>query len=174
MSTGPSTYVVWWGGNAEIKGEKLFAAATACGLVDEDGATQVLATIESGARAGHARPRGHDRTDRGGKDAEDPPPTLKSARASTFEISAIKWLWHNRFALGKLGILAGLPDEGKGQVLCGKDRMFSLVNDLDLLRQKVLRTAGTPQGGVWTHQMELKASWLVPDLRSRIIPGTTR
>ena len=32
-------------------------------------------------------------------------------------MSAIQWLWENRFALGKLGILAGLPDEGKGQVL---------------------------------------------------------
>ncbi len=58
--------------------------------------------------------------DAGGKDAEpeDAPPILKSARASTFEMSAIQWLWPNRFALGKLGILAGLPDEGKGQVLC--------------------------------------------------------
>jgi putative DNA primase/helicase len=45
-------------------------------------------------------------------------PTLESARASTFEISAIQWLWPNRFALGKLGLLAGLPDEGKGQILC--------------------------------------------------------
>ena len=179
--------------NEELLREKLFVAATVCGLVDEDGATQVLATIESGARAGHARPRG-------GKDAEqeDPPSILKSSRASTFEMSAIQWLWENRFALGKLGILAGLPDEGKGQVLCdmaaritrgmdwpcgegtapegnvvlltaeddpkdtvvprlmaagadlerieivqmvheaGKDRMFSLVNDLDLLRQKIL------------------------------------
>jgi hypothetical protein len=41
---------------------------------------------------------------------------LKSARASTFELSAIDWLWPDRFAIGKLGILAGLPDEGKGQI----------------------------------------------------------
>ena len=174
---------------------ELFTAATACGLVSEDGATQVQATIESGARAGHARPRNGDRD----AEREDAPPILKSARASTFEMAAIQWLWPNRFALGKLGILAGLPDEGKGQVLCdmaarvtrgldwpcgegtapqgnvvlltaeddpkdtvvprllaagadwerveivqmvheaGKNRMFSLVNDLDLLRQTVLR-----------------------------------
>jgi putative DNA primase/helicase len=173
--------------------ERLFAAAEACGLVDEDGATQVLATIESGAHAGHSRPRAHAQAE-----PEDAPPILKSARASTFEMSAVQWLWPNRFALGKLGILAGLPDEGKGQVLCdmaawvtrgldwpcdegtaplgnvvlltaeddpkdtvvprllaagadwerveivqmvheaGKDRMFSLVNDLDLLRERVL------------------------------------
>jgi hypothetical protein len=30
---------------------------------------------------------------------------------------SIKWLWPNRFAEGKLAIIAGLPDEGKGQVL---------------------------------------------------------
>jgi hypothetical protein len=44
-------------------------------------------------------------------------PRLKSARASTYQIAAVKWLWPSRFAIGKLGILAGLPDEGKGQVL---------------------------------------------------------
>ncbi len=163
------------------------------GLVREDGAALVHATIESGARAGRTRPRANECAEQA-----DSPPTLKSARASTFEISAIRWLWHDRFALGKLGILAGLPDEGKGQVLCdmaarvtrgldwpcgegtapqgnvvlltaeddpkdtvvprlmaagadldrvelvqmvheaGKDRMFSLVSDLGLLRQKVL------------------------------------
>jgi putative DNA primase/helicase len=112
-------------------------------------------------------------------------------------MSALQWLWPDRFAIGKLGILAGLPDEGKGQVFadmaarvtrgsewpCGegvapqgnvillsaeddpqdtvvprlaaagadldrveivsmvrdsnKNRMFSLVTDLALLRQKI-------------------------------------
>jgi putative DNA primase/helicase len=180
--------------NENMVRTELFAAATANGLVEEDGAAQVHATIESGAHAAHARPRA-------GKTVaqEDTPPTLKSAPASSFEMSAIQWVWPNRFALGKLGILAGLPDEGKGQVLCdmagrvtrgldwpceegtapqgnvvlltaeddpkdtvvprlvaagadldcieivqmvheaGKDRMFSLVSDLDLLRQTVLR-----------------------------------
>jgi hypothetical protein len=110
----------------------------------------------------------------------------------------IQWLWPDRFALGKLGLLVGLPDEGKGQVFCdmaarvtrgsewpcheghapkgnvilltaeddvsdtivprlraadadldrieivkmvrqddNRDRMFSLVTDLPLLRQKI-------------------------------------
>jgi putative DNA primase/helicase len=31
---------------------------------------------------------------------------------------AIHWLWGKRFAVGKIGIIAGLPDEGKGQILC--------------------------------------------------------
>ena len=41
---------------------------------------------------------------------------LTSVRAATVTPAAIQWLWPNRFALGKLGILAGLPDEGKGQI----------------------------------------------------------
>jgi putative DNA primase/helicase len=113
-------------------------------------------------------------------------------------MTAYEWLWPNRFALGKVGIIAGLPDEGKGQILCdiaarvtrgskwpcdegdatqggvillsaedaandtlvprlasagadldrveivsmvhdsGKSRMFSLITDLELLRQKVV------------------------------------
>jgi hypothetical protein len=53
----------------------------------------------------------------GGDSNNNDPGILKSARASTFELTAIRWLWPHRFALGKLGILAGLPDEGKGQIL---------------------------------------------------------
>jgi hypothetical protein len=124
--------------------------------------------------------------------------TLQSARASRFEMKKIQWLWPDRFALGKLGLLVGSPDEGKGQVFCdmaarvtrgsewpcreghapkgnvilltaeddvsdtivprlraadadldrieivkmvrqddNRDRMFSLVTDLPLLRQKI-------------------------------------
>jgi putative DNA primase/helicase len=125
---------------------------------------------------------------------------FESGRASGFQMTAIEWLWPNRFAIGKLGIIAGLPDEGKGQILCdiaaritsendkswpcnegvapqgnvmlfsaeddfsdtvvprlaaagadlnrielvkmvreaGKTRMFSLVSDLELLRQKII------------------------------------
>src|SRR5215813_13100328 len=33
------------------------------------------------------------------------------------EMEALDWLWPNRFALGKLGLIVGLPDVGKGQVL---------------------------------------------------------
>jgi hypothetical protein len=125
-------------------------------------------------------------------------PVFKSARADTIEMKAIEWLWPDRFAIGKLGLIAGLPDEGKGQIFCdmaarvtrgnvwpcgegraplgnvihmsaeddpadtivprltaagadlsrielmsmvqdkGKDRMFSLITDLPLLRQKII------------------------------------
>jgi AAA domain len=131
---------------------------------------------------------------------------LESARASTIKMSAVHWLWPNRFALGKLGLIAGLPDEGKGQILaymaaritgedpewpCGegrapqgnvvlltaeddssdtvvprlasaganldrveiirmvrhadKARMFSLITDLPLLREKVLAVGNVKQ-----------------------------
>lgn len=43
---------------------------------------------------------------------------LESVRASEVKKRAITWLWLNRFAIGKIGIIAGLPDEGKGQLLC--------------------------------------------------------
>jgi hypothetical protein len=45
-----------------------------------------------------------------------PPSTLHSLRASAVEMAAIQWLWPDRYALGKLGLLVGLPDEGKGQI----------------------------------------------------------
>jgi putative DNA primase/helicase len=32
-------------------------------------------------------------------------------------MEALDWLWPERFALGKIGLIAGLPDEGKGQLL---------------------------------------------------------
>jgi hypothetical protein len=44
--------------------------------------------------------------------------TLQSIRASEVTMTAVEWLWPNRFALGKLGLIVGLPEEGKGQVLC--------------------------------------------------------
>jgi DNA polymerase I-like protein with 3'-5' exonuclease and polymerase domains len=43
---------------------------------------------------------------------------LDSMRAADVKIEAIDWLWPDRFALGKLGIIAGLPDEGKSALLC--------------------------------------------------------
>jgi putative DNA primase/helicase len=42
---------------------------------------------------------------------------LKSVRISDVEMSAITWWWPSRFGIGKLGLIVGLPDEGKGQIL---------------------------------------------------------
>jgi putative DNA primase/helicase len=38
--------------------------------------------------------------------------------AADVKMRALAWLWPDRFAIGKLGLIAGLPDEGKGQTLC--------------------------------------------------------
>jgi hypothetical protein len=41
---------------------------------------------------------------------------LQSAKLSSFKTSAVVWLWNNRFALGKIGLIGGLPDRGKGLI----------------------------------------------------------
>jgi putative DNA primase/helicase len=41
---------------------------------------------------------------------------LRIATASDLEMRGVDWLWPGRFALGKIGLVAGLPDYGKGQV----------------------------------------------------------
>ena len=103
--------------------ERLFAAAEANGLVADDGAAPVLATIESGAKAGRVQPRqasdhGGDRGDHqdqdDGKQSDDD--DLAVAVANDLEMCGIDWLWPERFARGKFGLIAGLPDMGKGQI----------------------------------------------------------
>jgi hypothetical protein len=42
---------------------------------------------------------------------------LESVRADQVAMEAVEWLWLNRFAIGKLGLIVGLPDEGKGLAL---------------------------------------------------------
>jgi AAA domain len=44
--------------------------------------------------------------------------TLEITAAAAVDMKSVEWLWQNRLALGKLGIFAGLPDVGKGQILC--------------------------------------------------------
>ena len=123
---------------------------------------------------------------------------LESVCATEIEIEDYDWIWPGRFALKKIGLIVGLPDEGKGLTItdimaritrglpwpcnegnaplgnvilltaeddladtivprliaanadlkrvtivkmmrdAGKERMFSLVTDLDALRQKVV------------------------------------
>jgi putative DNA primase/helicase len=38
--------------------------------------------------------------------------------ATNVTMSAIRWLWPNRIAIGKLTLIAGMPDEGKSQIVC--------------------------------------------------------
>src|SRR5262249_45803035 len=105
---------------ADQVGERLFAAAEACGLVAEDGAASVRATIESGAKAGRAQPRrangGEQRDDRAGEHADQDDDELVIIGADEEEICAVDWMWPGRFAVGKFGLIAGMPDMGKGQI----------------------------------------------------------
>jgi putative DNA primase/helicase len=41
---------------------------------------------------------------------------LESCVAASLDMQGIEWFWPGRFARGKLALLAGLPDKGKGQV----------------------------------------------------------
>jgi hypothetical protein len=41
---------------------------------------------------------------------------IESAPASSYKMRGIRWFWKNRFALGKLGLIGGLPDRGKGLI----------------------------------------------------------
>jgi len=38
------------------------------------------------------------------------------AVAANLEMRGIDWFWPGRFARGKFGLIAGLPDYGKGQI----------------------------------------------------------
>jgi hypothetical protein len=38
--------------------------------------------------------------------------------ASSFTPMAIRWFWPDRFAIGKLGLIGGMPDKGKGLIVC--------------------------------------------------------
>jgi hypothetical protein len=102
--------------------ERLFAAAEKCGLVAEDGAASVHATIESGAGAGRKEPRqapdggGEQRDHTGDEAGDDESDKLVIATAADLEMCGVDWLWPGRFARGKFGLVAGLPDMGKGQI----------------------------------------------------------
>jgi hypothetical protein len=43
---------------------------------------------------------------------------LELVAATEVKMNAVQWLWPNRIAVGKLTLLAGLPDQGKSQVSC--------------------------------------------------------
>ena len=43
---------------------------------------------------------------------------LETIKASNYKMRGIRWLWPSRFAIGKLGLIGGLPDKGKGLISC--------------------------------------------------------
>ena len=44
--------------------------------------------------------------------------SLVTRKASAYTMSALDWLWPDRFAIGKLGLIGGLPGRGKGLICC--------------------------------------------------------
>jgi putative DNA primase/helicase len=80
-------------------------------------------TIESGAKAGRAQPRrapdtnNHNQGDhKSGGEHDEQNDELRIVAAADLEMCGVEWLWPGRFALGKIGLIAGLPDMGKGQI----------------------------------------------------------
>ena len=51
---------------------------------------------------------------------------LESVCAADVKMRAIRWLWPNRFALGKLGIIGGMPDQGKGCITAYDGRIMAV------------------------------------------------
>jgi hypothetical protein len=41
---------------------------------------------------------------------------LEHTSAADFDVRSITWMWPGRFAIGKLGLIGGMPDMGKGLV----------------------------------------------------------
>jgi hypothetical protein len=41
---------------------------------------------------------------------------IESALVASYEMRGVRWLWPNRFALGKIALIGGLPDRGKGLI----------------------------------------------------------
>jgi putative DNA primase/helicase len=89
-------------------------------------------------------------------------PELISLQASTVGMEALEWLWPNRFALGKLGLIAGLPDEGKGLLTTA---MVARVTNPDLAWP--CGEGKAPQGNVilFTAEDDL-ADTVVPRLKA--------
>jgi len=52
------------------------------------------------------------------KDAPAPGVGLELTSAADVRMAAVEWVWPNRIAVGKLTLFAGMPDQGKSQVLC--------------------------------------------------------
>jgi len=68
--------------------------------------------------------------------------TLKTAKASSYTMRGITWFWPNRFSIGKLALIGGLPDKGKG--LIGSYLSACATNNLPL----PCNEGAAPQGSV--------------------------
>jgi AAA domain-containing protein len=103
----------------------LWASCRSNGLVTDDGDDSVQATLASGFKDGTACPHEDLKDHDDEKPNADKPSlekpndrlaTLRMVTADALEMRGVEWLWPGRFALGKIGLIAGLPDYGKGQI----------------------------------------------------------
>jgi hypothetical protein len=86
---------------------------------------------------------------------------LHSVQASTIEMRAMIWLWMSRFAIGEIGVITGLPDEGKGQVIAFIAAMTTIGGPWPM------KEGTAPKGNViMLSAEESPANTLVPRLKA--------
>jgi putative DNA primase/helicase len=84
---------------------------------------------------------------------------LKIIRASDLEMRGIEWLWPGRFALGKIGLIAGLPDLGKGQIAAFLAAVITAAIALPC------KEGNAPQGNViWLNAEDDNRDTVIPRL----------
>jgi hypothetical protein len=129
-----------WIGGATVEG-RLHDAATACGLPTLEARNTIKSGLEAGLKQPHADlpERDPPRTNgsRPPQQAEiisKPQPdeakrTAVLVRADELQPESIDWAWENRFAFGKLAVLAGDPGLGKSTILVEIAALHSIGGD---------------------------------------------
>jgi putative DNA primase/helicase len=94
-----------------------------------------------------------------GNQAGDRDDELRVVWASDLEMCGVDWLWPGRFALGKIGLVAGLPDYGKGQIAAFLAAAVTAAIDLPC------KEGATPQGNViWFNAEDDNRDTIIPRL----------
>jgi AAA domain/Primase C terminal 2 (PriCT-2)/Bifunctional DNA primase/polymerase, N-terminal len=92
-------------------------------------------------------------------DTESAADELKIIWASDLEMCGVDWLWPGRFALGKIGLVAGLPDYGKGQIAAFLAAAITAAIELPC------EEGGAPQGNViWFNAEDDNRDTIIPRL----------
>jgi AAA domain len=87
------------------------------------------------------------------------PDGLEHADAADFDVRSITWMWPGRFAIGKLGLIGGMPDMGKGLISAFIAAAVTASVDLPCGEGK------TPQGNVlWFSAEDDAEDTVVPRL----------
>ena len=113
-----------------------------------------IATLFYRAIKGGWRDGGEAPDDQAGDDDE-----LRIVWASDLEMCGVDWLWPSRFALGKIGLVAGLPDYGKGQIAAFLAAAVTAAIELPC------EEGATPQGNViWFNAEDDNRDTIIPRL----------